>query len=154
MQPIYNHSSLKSSFYGRNQSSWRLQFIGTCVDKNVQLSLPTKFGVIRPLTIQDIINSGPDTLLATVKSIKKAIADYDPELESPEGLRIQGLAAEDWQKMLILQLRKLKYKLHAASIKAKRKELEGIIHTAKTPEERRREAEASLAALTTPEDED
>lgn len=136
------------------EKQWRLAFIGTCVDRNVMLDIPAKFGVIRPLTIQDIINSSPNTLIATIKSIRKAITDYDPDLEASEELKIRSIAAKDWEEMLTLQLRMQRYKLHVSELRAKKKELEGVLAELKTPEERRREAQEGLASLAGLADED
>lgn len=125
----------------------RLLFIGNCIDKNLYLPTNTRFGVAQKTTVQDLTNSSVETLQAIGSSIKKAIGDHDPEFSNAPEPMLGKLSASKWVEFIRLTIKRKRVQEYTEKTKEKIKQLQDQINEAKTPQEKRAEAEAQLAEL-------
>lgn len=130
-----------------DEKKWRYEFIGKLTDRNKTFPSNNKFGVMKALTVQDLCNSTTKTLQDIAVSLKKAEGDHDPEFNGNDALKINGITAQDWLQFLRLTIRKKNWDVHVADKRETIKDLEKQIAEAKTPEEKRREAELMLQGL-------
>lgn len=143
---IKNSVPVKLTAEEENQ---RYQFIGRCVDNNINFPSTQKFGVLGVMSVQDLCASNVSTLAAIAVKVKKEEANHDPEFSGNEELKISGIAAQRWLDFLRLTIRKKNWNAYAADKRAEKKSLQSQIAAAKTPDELRKEAEQKLAALNT-----
>lgn len=137
------------------EESTLLNFIGKCVLRNIALPAQVRFGVNKRFTVQDLCHESPAVLSGIRKSINKAIAEFDPEVDAGDELKISKLPATQWAEFILNLLRRKKYEDYAADLRARKKFLVAKINESKTPQELRQEAEQELAGLNAiPDEED
>lgn len=132
----------------------RYQFIGRCVDRNINYPGQLRFGVNTAMSVQELCAANIDTLRNIAKSIKKVTEGHDPEIDGTEEIIISRTPAAQWLQFVLLTIRKKNWDKYAADNKAHIKNLKEKIAAAKTPEELRKEAELELAGLKGFDDED
>lgn len=130
------------------ENSARLLFIGKCVDENLALPNLAKFGVTQLMTVQDLVNANISTLQEIGKSIKKQMADYDPEFSSSnDGLYIKGVRAEEWIGFIKSTIRKKEFDAWKRSQLNKAKAIKAELETMKSPSQRKKDLQKQLAEL-------
>jgi hypothetical protein len=123
-----------------------LTFVGESVFEN--RAFPSMKLGHEKVTIQELLHERSDEALATLgKQVKKAIADYDPDFSSTTSYKVGGVDADRFVRILKLILKHREYEKYKASLASTKKLLQAELENFKTPEEKKKEIEAKLAAL-------
>jgi prefoldin subunit 5 len=124
-------------------------FIVKCVLGNVSLPSSTRVGVGQNYTVQDLANAQVSTLQNIGKNLEVAIKNHggsqfeeQSELEIPSS---SGVTAREWIDYIVYLIKRKKEYETASQ---KRREIEALrreLDNLKTPAERRKELQATLA---------
>jgi hypothetical protein len=125
------------------------EFVGKAVLKNAKFPLlGNRVGVSANVTIQDIVSSNDETIRSMGKHVNKLLADSDSEFdEGAKEISFSGIKAVELKDALKLILKHKAYKEAASEVKRLKNKLKSERDLLKTPEERRKEIDAELAAV-------
>lgn len=134
------------------KESQRSAFIVKCVDANATLEYSGKFGRIDSLTIQDIVHLNVDTLRKVGEQLEQIAAKHGGSRFS-KGSTLQipsnsGIGVGEWLDLLEMQLQIKEEETKEEKKAEKIKELQGILESLETPEERKGKVLQQLAELT------
>ena len=123
-----------------------ITFIGEAVLTNA--TFPSLRQGANNVTIQELLNNrNTDSLRDLGKTIKKKIADYDPEFSKSDNLKIAGFEGERVVEVLKLMIKYHEYNEWRKTALAKASALKDELKSLQTPEERKAAVAQELEEL-------
>jgi len=113
-------------------------FIVDCVMNNRAYTGNNKFAVTQRMTVQDLCNSGVDTLKTIGSHINKAIQSFDPDFHEGEGLKISGIDATIWVSAIRTIINHKNYIQQLESQRSRLIEIDRDLARLETPTERKK----------------
>lgn len=121
-----------------------ITFIGEAVLKNS--TFPSLRPGINSVTVQELLNNrNVSSLRELGKSIKKKIADHDPEFNTTDTLKVGNFDAERVVEALKLMIKYSEYNEWKRNASARKAEIKEELDKQKSPAERKLELEKELA---------